>query len=203
MIFITGDTHGNLDYKKLNVDNFPIQKKLTKRDYVIVVGDMGVIWDDNDEILMEYYNSKKFTTLFIDGNHENFDKLNNYKIEKWNGGNVHKISDSIIHLMRGQIFEIEGLKFFTFGGANSIDKKYRKEGISWWPEELPNEEEYLSAYKNLEKCDYKVDIVLTHSAPYSMLYKINSRIKGNRLNKELDNIEKKLEIGRASCRERV
>ena len=63
----------------------------------------------------------------------------------------------MIHLMRGQIFTIDGLKFFTFGGAYSIDKMSRAEGISWFPEEIPSREEYEEGWANLEKEDFQVD----------------------------------------------
>lgn len=39
MIFITGDTHANIDISKLSVKNFPKQKDLSKNDYLIVCGD--------------------------------------------------------------------------------------------------------------------------------------------------------------------
>ncbi|MGB4614242.1 MAG: metallophosphoesterase [Erysipelotrichaceae bacterium] len=193
MIYITGDTHGNIDNKKLNDINFPIQKTLTKNDYVIVVGDMGIVWDDNDQKNQDFYNFRNFTTLFIDGNHENFDKLYSFEEVDFKGGKAHKISDSIYHLKRGQVFNINNLKIFTLGGANSIDYMYRIPFKSWWPQELPSEKEYEEAFNNLEKHNYKVDIVLTHSAPYSYLPLINPLIKGNKLNKILDKIEKKLD----------
>ena len=34
-IFITGDTHGEIDFGKLSSKEFPIGKTLTKNDYVI------------------------------------------------------------------------------------------------------------------------------------------------------------------------
>lgn len=49
--------------------------------------------------------------------------------------------------MRGEIYLIEGKKIFTFGGAFSHDKMYRREGISWWEDELPTKEE----------CEYATD----------------------------------------------
>ena len=67
--------------------------------------------------------------------------------------------------MRGQVFDIDGTTFFTFGGAYSIDKMYRTEGISWFPEELPNYEEYEEGWHNLESCGFKVDYILSHSGP--------------------------------------
>ena len=48
-----------------------------------------------------------------------------------------------LHRMRqGQVFNIDGTKFFTFGGAYSVGREDRAEGISWFPEEIPTEEEY-------------------------------------------------------------
>lgn len=103
--------------------------------------------------------------LLMVSNHENHDALDAYPVEIWNGGKVHKISDSIIHLMRGQVFTIEGKKIFTFGGAQSHDMWHRKEGISWWAHEMPLDEEYEEGFHNLEIVGNKVDYVITHCAP--------------------------------------
>lgn len=167
LIYITGDIHGTISVnKRLNTKNFPEQKNLTKDDYVIIVGDFGLIWDGTkeDQYWLKWLDkTKPFTTLFIDGNHENFDLLEDYPVEQWNGGKVHRINDSIIHLMRGQVFTIEDKKLFTFGGAASHDKEYRKEGKSWWRREMPSQEEYGEGLKNLERHDWKVDYILTHT----------------------------------------
>ena len=159
MIFITGDTHGNIDIKKLNSRMFPEQKTLAKSDFVIIAGDFGLIWDESKECQywIKWLSEKKFTTLFIDGNHENFNLLNTYEVANWNGGKVHKISETIIHLMRGQVFSIDDLKFFTFGGAKSSDKEYRTENVSWWKQEMPSEEEYNEGLRNLRNNDWTVD----------------------------------------------
>jgi len=140
MIFITGDTHGEVDIRKFNSRKFSEQKNLTKSDFIIITGDFGLLWDGSNEYnyWLKWLSEKNFTTLFIDGNHENFKMLNSYPVITWNGGKAHQITDSVIHLMRGQIFVIDGYKFFTFGGAKSSDKKFRKEGVSWWKEEMPN-----------------------------------------------------------------
>ena len=42
-IYITGDCHA--DFRKFNNENFPEQKSLDKKDYVIVCGDFGGVWD--------------------------------------------------------------------------------------------------------------------------------------------------------------
>jgi len=167
MIYITADTYIPIDIIKLNNTRFPEQQSLTKRDYVIICGDFGGVWDNSEEELYwrKWLKNKNFTTLFIDGNHENFNLLKKHKIENWNGGKVHFINDSIIHLMRGQIYTIDGLTFFTMGGATSIDKHSRKEGKSWWPDEMPNNKEFDEGMNNLDKYNWEVDYVLTHTAP--------------------------------------
>ena len=167
MIYITGDTHIPIDIVKLNNYRFPEQKNLTKNDYVLILGDCGICWGNYEEELYwrENLKNRNFTTLFIDGNHENFNLLKKYKVKKWNGGKVHFINDSIIHLMRGQVFIIENLKFFTMGGATSIDKHHRIEGKSWWPEEMPSNKEFNEGMNNLNKHNWEVDYVLTHAAP--------------------------------------
>lgn len=189
MIYITGDCHS--DFRRFNTKNFPEQKDMTKDDYVIICGDFGGVWNRDEESPQEAFNmdwleDKPFTTLFVDGNHENFDRLNSYPVEEWNGGKVHRIRKSVIHLMRGQVFKLEGKTFFTFGGASSHDidggildindpdyhkkrKKldrewipYRINHISWWERELPNEEEMAEGVHNLEIHGNNVDYIVTH-----------------------------------------
>lgn len=87
-----------------------------------------------------------------------------------NEGKVHVIkrdkagNPKIIHLMRGQVFEIYGKKIFTFGGAYSIDKYMRIPGFSWWPEEMPTDLEMEEGNRNLSMYNYEVDYILTHTA---------------------------------------
>ena len=76
MIYVTGDCHG--DFRKFSTDSFPEQKEMTKDDIVIVCGDFGAIWDSDGMSRFESYwlnwlDEKPFTTVFVDGNHENFD----------------------------------------------------------------------------------------------------------------------------------
>lgn len=163
-VFVTGDTHGTHDFMKMRTFGHRKELELTKDDYVIIAGDCGIVWSEHDLTRMiKLYDNLPFTTLFVDGNHENFDMLDKYPTEMWNGGKVHKISKSIIHLMRGQVFEIKGKKILAFGGAESTDKEYRTEGKSWWHQETPTQADYDEAYKNLELHDFTVDYIITHS----------------------------------------
>jgi len=191
MIFITGDTHG--DFTRFSTDIFPEQKQMTKDDFVIVCGDFG-LWHDTkqERHWLDWLNDKPFTTLFVDGNHENFDRLYQMPVSDWNGGQVHFIRNSIIHLMRGHVFDIAGKRVFAMGGASShdiddgilepddpdfkyrrkaLDKRqalYRINRISWWKEELPSNEEYETARKNLDACSRKVDYIVSHCCPTSV-----------------------------------
>ena len=168
MIYVTGDTHRKIDNR---FSEKPLTK-LTEKDYLIILGDFGGIWYENDEInnlFLSYFEKQKYTTLFIDGNHENHKKLNDFPVEVWNGGKIHRIKNNIFHLMRGQIFNIDGYKIFTFGGAYSIDKHIRTEFIDWWKEEEGNYEEMNEAFDNLEKENNQVDFILTHAGPASKL----------------------------------
>lgn len=164
---LSGDTHGTLDIGKI-VHFFEERgDAFGKEDYLIICGDVGVCGFETleENETRRILRNLPVTTLFIDGNHENFEQLHSYGVEIWNGGKVHFIENNIIHLMRGQVFVIDGTTFFTFGGAYSMDRMSRTEGLSWFPEEIPSREEYEEGWKNLEKADFKVDYVLTHTGP--------------------------------------
>lgn len=211
-IFVTGDTHGR--FQKLISGAFSKRHDLDKDDYVIICGDFGGIWDRlseeeqgvgesrNEMQILDRLECLPFTTLFVDGNHEAFDRLNSYKVEEWHGGKVHKIRPSIIHLMRGQVFEIAGKRIFTFGGARSHDisdgildyddpewrakarylqdrgkNMFRVKGFSWWEEELPSEEEMENGIRNLAKYNNEVDYILSHSCAGQLLKAIDEKME--------------------------
>ena len=167
MIYITGDTHGEIDIKKLGTKRFPQQSELTKDDYLIVCGDFGLVWDGSrtEKHWLKWLSDRKFTTLFVDGNHENFPMLRSYPASEKFGGVVREITPSVFHLERGQVLQIDGRSFFVMGGARSHDQVYRKEGVSWWPDEIPTQEEMERGIAALDAVDWKVDYVLTHCAP--------------------------------------
>ena len=170
MIYVTGDTHANIDIGKLSTKRFPQQKNLTKDDFLIVCGDFGLVWDGSArEIYWQDWLAKKsFTTLWVDGNHENFDILYQFPLVNKFGGKVREIVPNIFHLDRGQVLTIDGNKIFIMGGARSIDKESRIEHISWWEQEIPSNEEMERAVKALDKFGWTVDYVVTHCAPRSV-----------------------------------
>ncbi len=162
MIFITGDTHGDRD----RLSRWKL-RKLNEGDTLIICGDFGFMWDDSksEQAFLQNLGKRKYNICFIDGTHENFDLLNNYEISQWNGGKVHKIYGNLYHLMRGQIFEIEGKKIFTMGGGESSDVDIRRDVNAWSKDEIPTQEELLEGAENLEFEGYDVDMIITHEPP--------------------------------------
>ena len=163
MIYITGDTHGDLSHFK-----DPKLKRLGEKDIVIVCGDFGFLWNPNDpkeKRNLEWLKKRKYTICFLDGAHENFDMLDSYTPYRWKGGNTHKIADNIYHLMRGEMFMFENKTFFVMGGGESEDKDMREDGVSWWKAELPTAEDLKNGQDNLREYKYAVNYVLTYEAP--------------------------------------
>ena len=215
MIYITGDTHGG--FHRFTTSNFPQQKQMDHNDYVIITGDFGGVWDGSgkERYWLGWLNEKPFTTLFLDGNHENFDLLNALPQKLWHGGRVHEVRPNVLHLMRGQVFEIDGVIFFTMGGGASHDiqdgildpaspgfereyrfkrrtrQMFRVKGVSWWPEELPADVEYEEAVRNLDRIGWRVDCILTHCAPTGIVEKLGAGYEPDRLTDFLEHIRQR------------
>ena len=148
--------------------------------------------DCRDDEGLDFLESRPFTTLFVAGNHENYDALRTYPLEDWHGGKIRRIRPSVLLLERGQVFDLNGKRIFTMGGASSHDIQggilepddplfllkfhtlkakgtpFRVNHRSWWKEELPSPEEYLEARQNLNKAGWEVDYIITHCAPTSI-----------------------------------
>lgn len=202
--YVTGDCHS--DWTKLlglhenpwEDYRFTDRPELKPEDYICVLGDFG-LWhyndyDDENEELDELA-QMPYTILWVDGNHDNFDRLysDEFEIVDFHGGKAHKIRDNVYHLMRGYVFDFDGKKFFAFGGAQSHDirdgildpenylskehlmrdfylcrlqrQMVRINHYSWWEQELPSDEEMERGKQNLEANDWKVDYVLSHCCP--------------------------------------
>ena len=185
-LIITGDTHGNplnrfrsvLDRVKASEET---EYAFTKNDLMAVVGDFGVIWGPDtpkqrriENRILDELEAMPFTTVFIDGNHENFDRLLAFPEEERFGGKVGVLRPSVLHLkQRGHVYDFGGMKTWCFGGGISIDKILRREGTSWWAAEEPSKEEYEYGISQLEANGWRVDMVLTHAAPTRALNALN------------------------------
>lgn len=163
MIYITGDTHTPIDIHKLKNQFFNPPGATKNNTCLIICGDFGAVWnykgeDKEEKYWLDWLENKPYTVLFVDGNHECHPRLNAFPVEEWNGGKIHRIRPSVIHLMRGQIYTINGKKIFTMGGASSHDKEARTDRKTWWEEELPSNEEYKDLkFKHWYSGHYHID----------------------------------------------
>ncbi len=205
MIFLTGDTHGVLEIGRLDPDNFPAGKNLSRKDLVVILGDFGLLWSAPpraEELkALEKLGNAPWTTLFLDGNHENFSLLNALPEEERFGAPVGVVLPSVLHLRRGYVYTLQGRKCFVFGGARSVDRKGRRSGVSWWREEIPSEEEFRRGLDSLEEEDWKVDWILTHTAPNHILEKTNllKYLADDPVSAYLDEIYREVEYDRWFC----
>lgn len=171
-VHITGDTHG--DISRFFVGQPTEETGWSARDTLIVCGDFGYIFsaDRFEERLLDLLEQKPYTICFCDGNHDHIPAICSYPETQWNGGRAHRIRRNLYHLMRGQVYEINGKSFFTMGGAYSLDRQRRQEGVSFWHEELPSAAEYHEAVQNLRRAGNRVDCIITHTAPRDILYRL-------------------------------
>jgi len=180
MIFVTGDAHGS-PIAQLSYTRNPRMKNLTEDDFVIFLGDFGVLWTNkpnaNEKYVLNWLDSKPWTSLVIGGNHENWDRLSSLETVEMFGVTLGKISEKVFFIPNGTILNIDGKSLFCMGGGLSIDKDWRLAIMAqhpdndpiWWEAEIPSKEQMDFATRNLASVDYKVDYILTHAIPMEAL----------------------------------
>ena len=174
MVYLIGDIHGDITQimrENLHKNNI----KVRRGDTVIVLGDFGVMFSNTEQHRqsLEYISKLDYNVAFIDGNHENFDYLNSLQIvTKW-GNKVHKLNNRCFHLMRGNIYKIEGNTYLCFGGAKSVDRDMRVLGTSYWVEEEPSIGDIDRLHTSFKDLD-TVSFVLTHTCSNSTLNSMRS-----------------------------
>ena len=158
MIYLISDVHEDINFPGLE----EYLEKATDDDLLIILGDVGLNFQDTEENrkFTEQFLSLEKNIAFIDGNHDNFEYYNSFPEEEWKGGIVGRISENIVHLKRGNVFEFEGKTFFVFGGCKS-SPKWKEAGL-WHFGEEPDDEQLATAYSSLKKHNLQVDYILTH-----------------------------------------
>lgn len=189
MICIIGDTHG--DYERFSHKKI---KALKKNDYLIICGDFGFVWNgsDKEKSLLKKIGSKRYTTLFITGSHDNYELLEQYAEEDFMGGKARCLSGRLYMLSSGHIFDIDGHKLYVFGGGQAVDIESRIENSTWWEQELPDEAQLETGRKRLSDNNDCVDYILTHEPPASIaefLSTSSEPIPMNRLNIYFDSMK--------------
>ena len=166
MIYLTGDTHGRFE----RIGAFCDKMQTDRDDILIILGDAGINFhaDARDNLRKEYLARLPITLFCIHGNHERRpESLDVYDEREWHGGQVFTEDryPNILFAKDGEIYDLDGQKAIDIGGAYSIDKAWRVEGRSWWPDEQPSEKIKSRVEQSLENCSWSIDIVLSHTTP--------------------------------------
>lgn len=207
MIFITGDTHRDF-HKVIALCN---QQNTSTDDILIILGDAGInCYGSEKDAYLKMELSKLPITLFcIHGNHEQRpETIPSYIQKKWNGGTVFVEPQfpNLLFAKDGEIFDFDGRRFITIGGAYSVDKYYRIEnGWGWWDDEQPSEVIKGYVENRLYEIDWKIDYVLSHTCPLKyepveVFLKFIDQSSVDKSTEEwLDEIESKLDYGKWYC----
>lgn len=132
---------------------------LARRRVKVIVhcGDFGYNLKTNFllrlKVLLERYD---MYIVWVDGNHENFDRLYSYDIVD----GVRPLNERVIHLPRGYRWQWNGTSYLALGGAHSIDKHFRTPGTEWWHQEWIT---FADAERAVQ--GGHADIMICHDAP--------------------------------------
>ena len=166
LIYYTGDIHGS----KHEIVTFCMRFKPTKDDTIIILGDVGANYYENerDTFLKTEFAKLEPTIFCIHGNHEIRPwNIPTYKTKTWHDGTVWYEEEypNILFAKDGEIYDIEGTKHLVIGGAYSVDKYYRIiRGYGWWEDEQPSEE--IKRYVEQQIKEKEFDVILSHTCPY-------------------------------------
>lgn len=174
MNYITGDTHGKFSRIYEFCDQ---QQDLSKEDIMIILGDVGLNYfcDKRDGKRKKRLSSMPMTFLCIHGNHEKRpNTINSYMQKVWNNGIVYYEIEfpNILFAKDGEIYDIKGDQVLIIGGAYSIDKVNRIiNRYQWFSDEQPSSQTKVYVEEQLDKANWKVDTVLSHTCPKNYLPK--------------------------------
>ena len=126
MIYLISDPHGGENMRGLE----RYLEVCTDSDLLIILGDLGVRFEDTEENrqFTEWFLSLDKPIAVVEGNHENHPFINAFPEDTWCGGEVHRLSDTIVHLKRGNIYTIGEKTFFVMGGCKS-SAKWKEMGL--------------------------------------------------------------------------
>lgn len=162
-LMIVGDTHGNvgpLAHKIQIAQNMGIEHLFQVGDFGLWPGMGGIVFLDEVNRLA---NNHKVNIWALPGNHEDHDQWN-WWMKKPNNVKLHgfvAVRSRVWLSPKVNFFKWEDKRFGIVGGAVSIDKMFRREGQSWWPNEVLSEKEQASVFAYAGP---KLDYLLTHDA---------------------------------------
>lgn len=175
MILVTGDIHG--DKERFSDKRI---KSLKKGDTLLICGDLGFIWNgsDKEKRLLKKLGRHRYNVLFVEGAHENFDELEQYPTEQWNGGTVRVISGNLRQLVRGSVFVIDGKRIFAFGGGSGEMNGGTAPCSAVTAEryELPSAEELAASDAVLAENENTVDYIVTYEPPITIAEFLDQKV---------------------------
>jgi len=128
-VAIAGDWHADTEYAVTAIAHADRRDAST----LIHLGDFGYNFTDEFlDALEEALVDHAMVLGFVDGNHENFDRLLTWPVAQ---DGLRHLRGHIVHLPRGFRWRWADIDCLAVGGAYSIDRILRVPGRSWWPQE--------------------------------------------------------------------
>ena len=126
---IAGDWHADTAYAVAAIDHAARRDAAT----LLHLGDFGYNFTDQYlDALQDALSRTELLLGFVDGNHENFDRLESWPVRP---DGLRVLRDRIVHVSRGLRWQWGATRCLAVGGAYSIDRFLRTPGTSWWPQE--------------------------------------------------------------------
>lgn len=163
-IHVMGDMHGEVDLLNYYIDeSYP--------EVLILLGDCGFFWTKKelqgdgcfhyvlDTYAFDNLQPKATRIFWLAGNHDHWDHLD-FAYGRNTKGPI-EIKPNVYYCPIGSQLTINNKNCLFVGGAFSIDKAWRTEGISWWSGETLTDKDFKFIEENVES----VDIVFSHTIP--------------------------------------
>ncbi len=180
--FVMADTHALIakrDEERIRMERWAELAEPTEDDTLFQLGDHGLFWHKDMVTPMYKYvrDVLKCKVICINGNHENYDLIKKLPTIEIFGGLAYEVIPGRVWILeQGGLYHINGKTVFAYGGGLSVDKDRRVEGESWWPQEIPKSADLAWACNQLALRHWNVDLVLSHTAPVTMVQAIPGKL---------------------------
>ena len=158
IVYVAGDWHGNTQWANGRLQSIGMSDGpagvLHVGDFGIWPGDSGKRYLDSVEKICARHGIAIWVTP---GNHEDWTQLK----ALWASDTTY-IREHIRILRPGERFQLGGRTFVSLGGAPSMDRHLRTEGVNWGPDKEITEEDV-----ELAIAGGPADVMLTHDSPGS------------------------------------
>lgn len=162
-LMVTGPVYDDADFERIREN--PEVAGSEKSDYLIILGGCGITAPRRDrEAEIARFRDLPCSVLFLDGERDDYDFLDDHPAYPWNGGLAQTVSRGIMRLCRGQVFTIDGLRILTFGGCTTEGRDDVGKYWDWWPDQDPSQEDIDTAISNAGE---SVDYILSCDCPTS------------------------------------